>query len=65
MEGNRRINGDIYAGVFMITAEDGTDGAKDLSDEQIQRYTKMFEADENYTQDEVEDSIHMTFICLD
>lgn len=64
LEGNRMINGDIYAGVFLIAREDGEGGTRDLTDEQVARYTKQFEADETYTQDEVEDSAGMFFISF-
>ena len=54
------INGDIIAGTFLITGDrtasspDGAEGGTtELTDEQIAKYTKMFEADESYTPEEV------------
>ena len=64
MEGNRRINGQIYAGTFLIAADDGCGDITDLTDEQIAYYTKRFINDEQYTQEEVEADMGMMFICL-
>jgi hypothetical protein len=60
MEGNRRILGEVYAGPILIAADDGHGGTKDLTDEQIEKYTKMFEQPEYISQDEVSGSIGFT-----
>lgn len=60
MEGNRRILGEIYAGPILIAADDGHGGTKDLTDEQIEKYTKMFEQPEDISPDEVTGSIGFT-----
>lgn len=62
MEGNRKINGDIIAGVFMIARDDGHGGTADLTDEQVAKYSEQFKADESYTPEEVADSAGMYFI---
>jgi hypothetical protein len=64
LEGNRTINGDIYAGVFLIARDDGEGGTKNLTDKQVAKYSKQFEADETYTQEEVEGSAGMFFISF-
>ena len=65
MEGNRKINGDIIAGTFQIAGDDGIGGTTDLTDEQISKYTKMFEADESYTPEEVEGSAGFYIVGFD
>ena len=56
MEGNRRLNGEIYAGPMLIVGDDGVGGTMDLTDEQIEKYTKMFEQPEDISPEEVESS---------
>lgn len=56
MEGNRRLNGEIYAGPMLIAGDDGVGGTMDLTDEQIAKYTKMFEQPEDISPEEVESS---------
>jgi len=60
MEGNRRILGEIYAGPILIAADDGHGGTKDLTDEQIEKYTKMFEQPEDISPEEVSRNIGFT-----
>ena len=56
MEGNRRLNGEIYAGPMLIVGDDGVGGTMDLTNEQIAKYTKMFERPEDISPEEVESS---------
>ena len=56
MDGNRRLYGDIYAGPMLIAGDDGVGGTMDLTDEQIAKYTKMFEQTEDISPEEVEAS---------
>lgn len=62
MEGNRRIGGDIYAGQFLISADDGNGGFCDLTDEQVSTYKQRFSQDEIFTPEEVEESAGMYFV---
>ena len=57
MEGNRRINGEIYVGPLLIAGDDGKGGTKNLTDEQIKKYTEQFQNPEDISQGEVEDSL--------
>ena len=57
LEGNRRINGGIYAGTILIAGDDGEGGTKDLTDAQIQKYTQMFSVPEDITPEEVQNDI--------
>ena len=62
MEGNRTIDGQLYAGPFFI-AKDNNDGSTgSLTDEQIEKYAKKFKGIESYSQDDVEGSIFMRFM---
>lgn len=61
MDGNRKINGELYAGPMIIVGDDGYGGNCSLTDEQLQKYTEHFQTPEQYTQDDVQDSIYMIF----
>ena len=65
LEGNRRINGQIYAGTILIAGDDGEGGTMDLTDEQIDKYTEMFKVPENITPEEVQNDIWFAFVGLD
>ncbi|MHB1154981.1 MAG: DUF3846 domain-containing protein [Eubacteriales bacterium] len=62
MEGNRKIFDDIITGTFLIAENDGQGGLKNLTDAHVEKYKKQFQADETYTQDEVEGTAFITFI---
>ena len=61
MDGNRRVNGQIYAGPMLISADDGSGELTDLTDEQITKYTEMFRYPEEISQEEVENDTGFTF----
>ena len=65
LEGNRRINGQIYAGTILIAGDDGEGGTMDLTDEQIQHYTEMFKTPEEITPEQVQNDIGYAFIGFD
>lgn len=53
MDGNRRIEGSVYAGpLFIVGDKDGE--FTDLTDDQMLKYAQMFEEPEEISQDEVE-----------
>ncbi len=54
MEGNRRINGSVYAGPLLIAADDGEGGTTDLTDKQVEHYKQMFSIPEDISDDEVQ-----------
>lgn len=61
LEGNRRVGGDIIAGVFYIMSE-GEDGELvSLSKEKIQYYTQRFWEPEVFDSAEIEPSVHIWF----
>ncbi|MBO4366591.1 MAG: DUF3846 domain-containing protein [Clostridia bacterium] len=61
MEGNRRINGAIYAGPLLIAGDDGAGGTVDLTDEQIRLYGERFRDPEFIPREEVEADTGLTF----
>ena len=61
MDGNRRVNGQIYAGPMLISADDGSGELTDLTDDQIAKYTEMFRNPEEISQEEVETDTGFTF----
>lgn len=54
MEGNRRVNGSVYAGPLLIAGDDGEGGSTDLTDEQVEKYKQMFSMPEDISPEEVE-----------
>ena len=63
LDGNRRIYGSIYAGVFLIAADDGYGGTADLTDAQVEKYTEMLREPEEISLGEVQDDMGFTVIC--
>ena len=61
MDGNRRVNGQIYAGPMLISADDGSGELTDLTDEQIAKYTEIFRHPEEISKEEVENDTGFTF----
>ncbi|MEG2080580.1 MAG: YodL domain-containing protein [Oscillospiraceae bacterium] len=61
MDGNRTIGGELYAGPLVIVGDDGNSGNCSLTEEQLKIYSERFETPEQYSQEDVEESINMTF----
>ena len=61
MDGNRRVNGQIYAGPMLISADDGSGELADLADKQIAKYTEIFRHPEEISKEEVENDTGFTF----
>ena len=61
MEGNRHINGQLYAGPLLIAGDDEMGGFCDLNPAQADLYMKMFAEPEIITRKMVEDSIKFSF----
>ena len=64
MAGNRRINGEIYAGPLLIAGDDGEGGLCSLTEEQIGRYAGAFAEPEYISDAEVERSIGFTIYAV-
>lgn len=64
LPGNRRLNGGIYAGNMLIAGDDGNGGTTDLTDEQIEKYTKMFYEPEDISDEEVKADTWFQFFCF-
>ena len=60
MDGNRHIGSSIYAGPMYIVNDDNKGGFCDLTDQQIEKYTKMFEQPEDITPEEVQEDCGFT-----
>lgn len=54
MEGNRHINGSVYAGPLLIAADDYEGGITDLTDEQVNQYKQLFAIPEDISNEEVQ-----------
>jgi len=64
LEGNRRINGQIYAGTILIAGDDGMGGTMDLTDEQIRKYTQLFQIPEDITPEEIQNDMRFVFVSF-
>jgi hypothetical protein len=65
LPGNRKLdNGDIIAGVFVITGDSNDGDSTSLTSEQIDEYTARFKTPEQYTSQEVEDTCIIRFISF-
>lgn len=64
MDGNRRVNGHIYTGPMLISADDGSGELTDLTNGQIAKYTGMFRHPEEISQEEVENDTGFTFYSV-
>ena len=64
LEGNRRIGHSVYAGNLLVVADDGEGGTKSLTDEQISKYTQMFQTPDDVTPEEVQGDMWFQFIGL-
>lgn len=61
MDGNRRVNGQIYAGPMLISADDGSGELTDLADKQIAKYKDIFRNPEEISREEVENDTGFVF----
>ncbi len=59
MMGNRRINGEIYAGPLLIAGDDFKGGFCDLTQNQAEKYVERFLLPENISDEEVDGSIRI------
>ena len=64
MKGNRRINGEIYAGPLMLVRDDYDGDIASLTEEQIKHYSKVFSEPEYYSDEDVERSIKIEIFAI-
>ena len=64
MQGNRRINGELYAGPLLIAGDDNEGGFCDMTPAQVRRYVERFKKPEYYSAADVEDSIYFRFFAI-
>lgn len=57
MPGNRRINGALYAGPILIAGDNGHGGTRDLTDEEVKKYTKMLLKPQQISEKEIRDDL--------
>ena len=60
MQGNRRIDGDVIAGPFLVVGDTGMDICS-LTDEQLEFYKERFAEPEDISQEEVQEHLKMEF----
>lgn len=58
LEGNRRLGGDIIAGVFYVAGEDKYGNFVSLTEAQLECYTKRFWAPEVFLEGDITDLIY-------
>lgn len=62
LEGNRRLdNGDIIAGTFFLTGDNHKGDCLSLTDKQIEKYTARFKEPEQFTREDIQDTMRMEF----
>ena len=61
LEGNRRLGGDIIAGVFYVAGEDKYGNFVSLTEAQLEYYTKRFWAPEVFLEGDITDLIYAFF----
>ncbi len=61
MQGNRRINGAIYAGPIYIIGDNLRGDFCDLTDKQIEHYSQMFATPEDITQEDIDEEMNSFF----
>ena len=61
MDGNRHLNGAIYAGPLFIIGDDGQGGFCSLTDEQVAGYCQDFAVPEEITMEEVQADMRIEF----
>lgn len=61
LEGNRRLGGDIIAGVFYVVGEDKYGNFVSLTEAQLEYYTKRFWAPEVFLEGDITDLIYAFF----
>ena len=61
LEGNRRLGGDIIAGVFYVAGEDKYGNFVSLTETQFEYYTKRFWAPEVFLEGDITDLIYAFF----
>ena len=64
MQGNRRINGEIYAGSLLLVGDDHEGGLRSLTDEETAKYLELFKEPEEISDDEVQNDIGFRFFCF-
>lgn len=64
LEGNRRLGGDIIAGVFYVVGEDKCGNFVSLTEAQMERYSKWFWEPEQFSLGDVTDLLY-AFIYME
>ena len=65
LDGNRRLwNEDIIAGTFYVCGSDDEGNLTSLNDEQIERYSQMFFEPQEFTKEEVQETIRIDFFMF-
>lgn len=62
LDGNRRIGQDIIAGVFYVVGEDRNGNLTSLPEQTLLVYKHRFWTAEEYTQEDVEQTLYMRFL---
>ena len=65
LDGNRRLwNGDIITGTFYVCGSDNDGNLTSLNNEQIERYSQIFYEPQEFTKEEVEETVRMDFFLF-
>ena len=64
LEGNRRVGNDIIAGTFFLAGDTSTGDLCSLTQEQLDRFQKLFAQPESFQHGEVEDALRVEFYSM-
>ena len=64
LEGNRRVGNDIIAGTFFLAGDTSTGDFCSLTEEQLDRFQKLFAQPESFQPGEVEDALRVEFYSM-
>ena len=64
LEGNRRVGNDIIAGTFFLAGDTSTGDFCSLTEEQLERFQKLFAQPESFQPGEVEDALRVEFYSM-
>ena len=64
LEGNRRFYDDIIVGNFYICGSDEEGNLTSLTDEQMEKYKEIFYEPQEFTEDEIEETIRIEVITF-
>lgn len=64
MKGNRRIGHSVFVGPIFLIQDDSCGGTESLTDEQVEKYCKMFAVPEEISEEEIQDDCFIRVMTI-